>query len=115
MLEVNLDDMRTVPKTCVLTPISLQQMMTYVELYKPNTTTATVNTSFSMMGAYALNGGIPYAITAGQSYKIAIELWGPKEIYTPKDFSVVTWGEKGPLTIKHTQGFESDQFFNSTQ
>lgn len=91
MLEANLNDIRTTPKQCVLTPMAIQTMFTYVELYKPSATTPFINTSFTMMGAYALNGGVPLVINAGESYKFAIELWGTNT-YVPRDFSVVTWG-----------------------
>jgi hypothetical protein len=65
MLEANLNDIRVTPKQCVLTPMTIQTTFTYVELYRPDTTTPFINTSFSMMGAYALNGGVPLVINAG--------------------------------------------------
>lgn len=90
MLEVNMDDLRITTANCTATPMNVHQVLTYIELTAPGATVS-VNSSFSMLGALSFNNGIPYTITAGQSYKLALELYGTN-VYVPKDFSVVTWG-----------------------
>ena len=48
-------------------------------------------------------------IEAGQEFELQIELpWYNDDL--TRDFSVVTWSEKEPVTIKHVDGLESDHW-----
>jgi hypothetical protein len=58
-------------------------------------------------GDYNLNSGKTFALKAGTTYTINLELWGGNEIIT-RDFSIVAHGEKGPINIVHKLGLVSD-------
>lgn len=53
----------------------------------------------------------PFEMKAGKSGSLGLELFGV--VNTMKDFSVVAFGEKGPVSIIHQKGLTSATWFNS--
>ena len=70
-----------------------------------------IKQTFYTEGDFNLNNGKPYALKAGTTYAINLELWGDNPNIT-RDFSIVAFGKIGEVNITHKAGLTSDHYFH---
>lgn len=106
---INTHAFRSYPyNTCMDSSSTISGVKNVIEWLMPGSTV--IKQTFYAEGDFNLNGGLPYALKAGNTYIINLELWGDNPNIT-KDFSIVAFGKNGEINITHKANLTSDSYF----
>jgi hypothetical protein len=107
---INTHAVRSYPfNTCMNSALTtINSVKNVVEWFLPGSNS--IRQTFYVEGDFNLNGGRPYALKAGTTYAINLELWGDNPNIT-RDFSIVAFGKRGEVKITHRAGLTSDHYF----